>query len=320
MNKRGNRGGYEAEIDRFLAVKRNRWIILGGLGGLVLCLFGVLLVLIIREFYLPAATTAPTLTPAVSGQGLSPQDSTATEFTPTPACTDPWLVVGSARYPVQFISPAADGSLSLPPNPSDGTAYAALLVPGQYVFLFAPTQAGLALVQSAKPGDIITTGGTNCAEESFTLAAPEAVPAYSAALWNGQSAGALILLLGTDGGQSILIRGGEVPEQVVATDIPNPQSVEAEISLEDASTTLAGKLRVKLSINNYGASAITLTAADVSVIPTGGSPLAVEDGNPNLPLTIAPGAVQSLALTFPKPETPTALLRIFTIEYDLSGY
>jgi hypothetical protein len=308
MNKRGNRGGLNAEIDRFLAVKRNLWIIVGGLGGLILCLFAVLLVVIYRTYYLPTATGAPTLTPAVSGVGqvaptsLSPTDSAATQvaeieskYTPTPACTDPWLVVGAVRYPVQFISPAADGSLSLPPSPADGIAYTALLAPRQYVFLFAPTQAGLEVVQAAKPGEIITTGGTNCAEESFTLATPEAVPGYSAALWNGQSEGALILVQGAGEGQSFLIRGGTVAEELVATSTPNPQGpgVEAEISLDGVSTTLLGKLQVKVSIYNYGASVVTLNMVDVGVTPAGGSLYAPNDASPNLPLTIQPGATQN---------------------------
>jgi hypothetical protein len=41
---------------------------------------------------------------------------------------------------------------------------------------------------------------------------------------------------------------------------------------------------------------------------------------PRLPKEIEAGSTETIYLTFPRPASPTASLKIFTIEYDIDGY
>ena len=43
-------------------------------------------------------------------------------------------------------------------------------------------------------------------------------------------------------------------------------------------------------------------------------------GGYNSSKEIAPGVTETIYFTFPRPSSPTATLKIFTVEYDIEGY
>jgi hypothetical protein len=66
--------------------------------------------------------------------------------------------------------------------------------------------------------------------------------------------------------------------------------------------------------------AATLFSDDVSLTPEGGTRLAAVLVDPPLPLEMSPSTTQTISLTFLDPATPTATLRILSVEYELEGY
>ena len=79
-------------------------------------------------------------------------------------------------------------------------------------------------------------------------------------------------------------------------------------------------IRVGVSILNNGQSAITLTANDVSLAYENTAPVAPASAEPALPLEIKPGTSEAIYFVFPRPSSPSATLKIFSVEYELEGY
>jgi hypothetical protein len=103
--------------------------------------------------------------------------------------------------------------------------------------------------------------------------------------------------------------------------MPDASALQVEISLLDTTTSADGStIRVGISIYNYGQIAGTLSTSDVSLTPEAGSPLAPVLAEPDLSLEIAPGTTQTIYLSFPRPSTATATLKILSVEYELEGY
>ena len=115
---------------------------------------------------------------------------------------------------------------------------------------------------------------------------------------------------------------GELTGQEITTfNTPSADEVQAEIGLLETTVSADGKtVTVVVSIQNYGVSAITLTAGDVALTQPDGAALTLESSKPRLPEKINVGDTKTLELTFPRPSSPIATLRIFTVEYDIEDY
>jgi hypothetical protein len=90
--------------------------------------------------------------------------------------------------------------------------------------------------------------------------------------------------------------------------------------LETTTSADGTTIKVSVSIQNYGAAAFTLSTSDVSLTQQDGTSLNMVSSEPPLPKEIAPGATETIYFTFPRPASPTATLKIFTVEYDIEGY
>ena len=258
-------------------------------------------------------------------EALAPSTETPiipTMFIPTPDCGSPTLVLGTSTFQIQNITPAPDGSLAVPPDTS-GVAYWVEGTNTNYVFVLSPTPDNLALMSTITVGSTAKATWQNCNSTTYSLLAPQQ-GSLTASTLPDQSVDGITIFFQTDGSGAGLIFNGELSEQQIST-IPTSASgigdIHAEISLLETTASADGtSIRFGVSILNYGTAAFTLSADDISLIQPDGSSLAMTSSEPPLPKEISPGATETIYFTFPRPSSPTATLKIFTIEYDIEGY
>jgi hypothetical protein len=124
-------------------------------------------------------------------------------------------------------------------------------------------------------------------------------------------------------GQSIASPTAEniIPTSQATVPPPDYGEILAEIGLVDASLSLfRTSLKIEVSIYNFGKIPITLSDRDVSLTQPNGTPLALKSSKPSLPNEIQPGETKTIEFTFETPTSPTAMLRVLTVEYDVEGY
>ena len=244
-----------------------------------------------------------------------------TLFFPTPDCGSPTLTIGSTTFQIQNISTAADGTVSLPPDTS-GVAYRVEGTDLQYIFMLSPTQENIALIASLPEGTTAKATSSNCNAMTFTLSAPQPGTFETISLPD-QSTASMALYVQTDAtGNGLVTSGGVTEEQISTFSTPDlSQGVQAEIGLLETTASQDGTtIQLKVSVYNFGTTPFSLTTNDVSLTPAGGTPLAMVSSQPALPREIAPGKTEEFTFTFPRPATPTAILKVFTVEYDVEGY
>jgi hypothetical protein len=118
-----------------------------------------------------------------------------------------------------------------------------------------------------------------------------------------------------------VVKGKLMGETITTFNTPDTTAIQAEVSLLETTTSTDGKtIRVSISILNNGGSPITLSNSDVSLTPESAAAMALESSEPALPKEIKVGATETLYLTFARPSTPTATLKVFSAEYELEGY
>ena len=283
--------------------------ILMGVGIVVLC---ALLLFIFR------GNIFQTLTPATE----TPAPVIPTMFIPTPDCGSPTLVLGTATFQIQNITPAPDGSLAVPPDTS-GIAYWVEGTDTNYVFVLSPTPDNLALMSTITVGSTAEATWQNCNSTTYGLSAPQQ-GSLNASISPDQSIDGITIFFQTDGSGAGFVFNGELTEEQIST-INTPDlggsDIQAEISLLETTTSADGTtIRVGVSILNYGTAAFTLSARDVSLMQQDGTPLVMARSEPPLPKEVGAGSTETIYFTFPRPASPTAILKILTIEYDIEGY
>ena len=281
-------------------------ILLGG--GIVI--LAVLLILLFRGNIFQRGTPA-TETPVIP-----------TMFVPTPDCGPPTLLLGATTFQIQTINPVADGSLAVPPDIS-GIVYWVEGTNTNYVFMLSPTPNNLALVSSLTAGNTAKATWSNCNSTNYDLFAPEQGPASVSTLLDQSTSGITVFLQSDPSTASLVIRGELTEEQIstINTPVLGGSEIQAEISLLETTTSADGTtVRVGLSIQNYGASAFTLSDSDVSLTSQDGTVLIMVNSEPALPKEINPGSIETIYFRFPRPAFPTVILKIFDIEYELEGY
>jgi hypothetical protein len=245
-----------------------------------------------------------------------------TMFIPPPDCGTPTLLLDSNTFQIETIQPAADGSLSVPSDRS-GVAYWVEGTNTNYVFVLSPTPENLAIMQTITVGSTAKATWKNCNSTTYTLSAPQQGSFNGSALPD-QSAAGITIFFQTDTSGAGFVFKGELAEELISTfNTPavGASDIQAEISLLEITTSADGTtVQIGISIQNYGGEAFTLSASDVSLTQPDGTPLVIVSSEPALPKEIAAGAIETIYLTFPRPASPTATLKIFTIEYDIEGY
>jgi hypothetical protein len=140
-------------------------------------------------------------------------------------------------------------------------------------------------------------------------------------LLDQESVGLVIYVPASSLGEGMTVEGSLTSEIITAPPTAEPSEVNAELSLL-GTTTSADKqtIQVQISILNYGASPITLSERDISLTNENSASIALSSSDPNLPQEIKPGETKTFSLIFPRPDTPTATITIYSVEYDVEGY
>ena len=232
----------------------------------------------------------------------------------------PSLVLGSRSFEIRTLKPGSDGSLDIPRNQPE-RAYWVEGTQTNLVFGLSPVPENLSLVSSLKPEAAATVTWANCNTATYSLsAALQGLPEDASLL--DQSSSQITIFIPADALSSgTVIQGELLEETITAFDTPDASALQTEISLLETATSPDGStLTVGVSIYNYGQRAITLSTGDVSLTPEAASPLAPVRVEPPLPIEIEAGTTKTIYLTFLRPSTTTATLKVFTVEYELEGY
>jgi hypothetical protein len=235
---------------------------------------------------------------------------------PTPACPAPSLALDGRVFSLQEAGLAPEGTLPAAPQAAD----AAFRVAGageRRIFLLGPAAfAGDEAALGALAQAIYTAEGCNVT--TYQLAGPQPLQVGGASAAGLPQAEALVLVqTGADGGGFALF-GTLTGEAVNPASLPTPAAsqVQAEIGLLSAQpSAVGGLIQVKLSVYNFGAQPLTVTAGDLSL--AGAAPVRAE---PGLPAAIQPGATAELELIFPLPAEGYGTLRVFSTEFALVDY
>ena len=128
---------------------------------------------------------------------LVPQ-SRATSIAPTlvvstPDCSPPTLVLGTETFQIQIITPAADGSLTVPLATS-GIAYWVEGTSTNYAFVLSPTEENIALLSTLTPGSTATATWSDCDSTTYNLSAPQESSLTAAAAPDPSSEGIVVFV------------------------------------------------------------------------------------------------------------------------------
>ena len=253
---------------------------------------------------------------------LQPVPAISTLTIPTVDCSPPTLVLGATSYQIENVTLSADGTISVPPD-VNGTAYWVEGTGLQYIFMLSPTVENLNLLTSLPEGISATASWSNCNSTTFTLSAPQPGDLEITYLPEQSAASILIFLQLDPTGEGFMVSGEMTGEQISTFNTPDVSrdEVQAEIGLVETEASADGNsIQLTISIYNFGGTILPLAASDVSLIPSGAEPLVMSASEPALPREIAPAVTETFTFTFPRPATPTATLRVFTVEYDIEGY
>jgi hypothetical protein len=253
------------------------------------------------------------------------------------------LVIGSQNYLVWPIKPGRDGTYDVPDN-QPGRAYYVEGTSGNYVFFLSSVSENQSFMSGLQIGEPGTVTWSNCNTNTYHLFQPvaqvldlpflldQSVPGITIIVpWPGSTSGfvlkgvpenTLMPVITTPDAALSTIAPQETPDETsMPINITGLSGFLTEISLlETVPSADLTTIRVGISINNYGNLSGRLTTSDFSLTPAGGTPLALLQSEPALPLELAPGTTQTLSLTFPRPATAMATLIILNVEFDLEGY
>ena len=233
-------------------------------------------------------------------------------------CGPSTLKIAEHSYQIKTVKPKKDGSLNIPSNKPD-TAFWVDGTNTNQVFALSPTENNLALSSALKNGDPISVAWANCNSTKYTVSDLQTTVPVDSALVDQSTSQVTIFVRGASAG---FVLKGDLAEETISTfNTPDASEKQAEISLLETSASQDGKtIKISVSVNNYGTSAFSLSPADVSLTAQDGTPLTLSSSDPALPKEIAAGKTETFNFTFPRPSTPTATLKILTVEYDVEGY
>ncbi len=236
---------------------------------------------------------------------------------PTPACNEPKLSLGAARFRIETLARAADGSLNVPVDTPD-VAYWVEGTNINYVFALSPTPNNLTMSTSLKKGDLVSIRWADCRLEEYIVKAIETGLLDTSILANQSAVGATIFVRTGSSTEGIVIKSGQPEPKVIDTPGPGESEIEAEVSFLDTTVSPDGTtFRMGISILNNGMKAFTLSTNEISLTPENAETLAPLSVEPALPREIQPGTTETFYITFPRPTTSTALFRILIFSIDI---
>jgi hypothetical protein len=240
--------------------------------------------------------------------------ATPTRVVPTPICIEPTLTLGATTFHVKSIP----GDLSSYPSIPQDTPDAAYWLEGttiNYVFALSPTNNNLVLNTTLNAGDPVVINWADCSKDEYVVKSIDTVAPGDLNIFD-QTTGGVTVYVRTDS-SSLVIRGEhpiiQSAETPLATDA---NAIQIDIQFSDLTPPDNTSVKIGLNITNKGTQTVTLTNNDISLTAENGPqvfPLAVE---PALPLEIQPGGNVSIAVTFPKPQANSAVLRILDATFD----
>ena len=236
---------------------------------------------------------------------------------PTPACVEPVLTLGAAKYRIQPVARAADGSVPAPGDAAD-VAYWVDDTVVNYLFTLSPAPSNLALRDALHAGDEATITWADCVSDTFRVETVQTGLPDLAALTDQSSGGLTAIVRGPSAEGGLVIRAlrplPPTPEAPAAEETPG---ISADMAFGEMTASPDGKsLVMSVTITNTGAVPLALSTDDISLTPQGGQPLPPASVEPALPQELAPGAGITLQITFPKPGGNVALLRILDVTFD----
>jgi hypothetical protein len=285
--------------------------------GVLLLVFGILMGLLLRQngFRLSMLVPQPQAT-----SNFLPTSTIPTVVIPTPDCGAATLVIGTETFQIQTITPAADGSLTVPPDTS-GIAYWVEGTDPNYVFVLSPMPENLAAMSTLTVGSTAKVTWPDCSFTTYSLSSPQQGSLNDLVLPDQSLEGITVFFQTDASGAGFMFKGELTEEQISTINTPDSNEVQAEIGLLETSTSSDGtSIKIGLSIQNYGASPIVLSASDVSLTQQDGTPLDLGSSTPRLPEEIKPGETKTIEFIFSRPSSLTATLKILTVEYEVEGY
>ena len=242
--------------------------------------------------------------------------------TQTPACVGSTLQIGDTTIHYETTWLSSDGSTNIPViNPAP--AYRIGSSEDNYLFALSRTHDNLNLFNSLKGGEEAIITFDNCNSATFVLSVPQSGTPSNEMLLDHSTTWIIIYIPASGSSTGFTARGEQVEEifKPFETAEPGEYVIDAEVSLLETTTSADEKtIQVTISVLNYGSVPFTILPKDVLINPEDIAPLSIISSEPALPLEIKPGVSKTLTLIFPRPTTPTSVLKIFNIEYDLEGY
>lgn len=242
--------------------------------------------------------------------------------TQAPACSGASLQLGTASWRLEPIQRLADGSVNVPPG-TPGVAYWIEDLENNNVFALSPTPENLTLLNALLGGEEALITWENCNSAKYVLSAPEPGIPGAEILTDQSTIGIIVYVPESALAPGVFVQGGLMEETITSFETPESGEyvIDAEISLPETSTSKDGRtIQVVISILNYGSAPFTLSESDIWLTPEDAVPLALIRSEPSLPQEIKPGESKTFTLDYPRPATDTAILKIFTIEFDLDNY
>lgn len=238
---------------------------------------------------------------------------------PTPTSCPLSLTIAGRAVPVHAVPPSPDGSWNLPPD--SGQAYWVEGTNNHTIFLLSPDSTNLSLLQSVQAGDTASFTSRDCAATTYNLGQlTEGAPDPASQL-NQRISQITIYLPPSSAAAGYVLIGPLQDEELQRVSTPDPDSQLLEISLGEIKTSPdRSEITIQITIQNYAKNAVLFNPADTTLTPDGAAPLAVIRADPTLPLQLKPGAAEEVQLTFLRPTLPSAVLRVFSVEYTIEGY
>lgn len=230
------------------------------------------------------------------------------------------LVLGTRSFEIRTIELKEDGTLDIPRNHPE-RAYWVEGTTTNLVFGLSPLPDNLTLFSTLKSGDTATVTWANCNTATYNLSAPQSDVPETSTLLDQSTSQITIFVPGEIASGGTMVQGELQEETITTFNTPDASALQAEISLLETTTSTDGStITVSVSIYNFGGTAFTLSASDVSLTPENASPVAPLNSEPALPKEIEPGTTEAISFTFSRPSSTSATLKIFSVEYELEGY
>jgi hypothetical protein len=240
----------------------------------------------------------------------------------TPSCAGASLQIGSDTWQVESAWRASDGSINVAGD-TPGIAYWVQESQNIYIFALSPIQANLDLLSSLQDGELALLTTQDCDSVTYRLSAPQPGAPGSQVLANQPASSMLVYIPDSSLASGAYTTGvlSEVTITSVGESDPAPADPQVSISLLNVSTpTDRIHIQVVVTLLNTGTTPITVSNRDFSLIPPSASPLELIQSYPSLPAKINPDQMITFNLVFPRPATPTAILKILAQSFTLSGY